>query len=233
MILPRGTEPCVWMSAGLLTYKLCDRGFDCDRCPLDVALRGTAPEVRMDPPGATGPWDFPTDRTYAAGHLWVGPSAEEGGARRVGLDAFAAGLLGACRRVRFAPVPAELAEGEPFCELELDVGRLALGMPQTGRIRACNEALGTDAGPLLGEPYGDGWLVEMSAEGEMAEPLSAPDVRERAEHDLRRFRRGAALRMLVDHELGPVLADGGRPLTDLRQMVGGAAYLELLRDLVH
>ena len=80
-------------------YRLCDRDFDCERCPLDVALRGTAPEVRMDPPGATGPWSFPTDRTYAAGHLWIAPAAD-GGASRLGLDAFAAGLLGACRRVR-------------------------------------------------------------------------------------------------------------------------------------
>ena len=29
---------CVWMDAGVVNYKLCDRGFDCDRCPLDQAL---------------------------------------------------------------------------------------------------------------------------------------------------------------------------------------------------
>jgi len=29
---------CVWMDAGVVNYKLCDRAFDCDRCPLDLAL---------------------------------------------------------------------------------------------------------------------------------------------------------------------------------------------------
>jgi hypothetical protein len=35
---------CVWMDAGVVNYKLCDRGFDCDRCPLDQALHGRPSE---------------------------------------------------------------------------------------------------------------------------------------------------------------------------------------------
>jgi hypothetical protein len=38
----RGPERCVWMQAGVVGYKLCDREFDCDRCPFDAALRGEA-----------------------------------------------------------------------------------------------------------------------------------------------------------------------------------------------
>ncbi len=34
---------CIWMLAGVLTYRLCDREYDCERCPLDAALRETAP----------------------------------------------------------------------------------------------------------------------------------------------------------------------------------------------
>ena len=26
---------CIWMSAGLVRYKLCDREFDCEHCPLE------------------------------------------------------------------------------------------------------------------------------------------------------------------------------------------------------
>lgn len=33
---------CVWMQAGVVGYKLCDREFDCDQCPFDAALRGQA-----------------------------------------------------------------------------------------------------------------------------------------------------------------------------------------------
>lgn len=30
---------CVWMLAGVVSYRLCNRAFDCDHCPLDRALR--------------------------------------------------------------------------------------------------------------------------------------------------------------------------------------------------
>ena len=33
---------CVWMLAGNVDYKLCDREYDCDECPFDLAIRGCA-----------------------------------------------------------------------------------------------------------------------------------------------------------------------------------------------
>ncbi len=37
---------CVWMLAGVLSYRLCNRAFECDRCPLDRALREEALAAR-------------------------------------------------------------------------------------------------------------------------------------------------------------------------------------------
>ena len=34
-----GPARCVWMLAGVVSYRLCNRAFDCDHCPLDRALR--------------------------------------------------------------------------------------------------------------------------------------------------------------------------------------------------
>lgn len=34
---------CVWMLAGNVDYKLCDREYECDECPFDHAIRGVAP----------------------------------------------------------------------------------------------------------------------------------------------------------------------------------------------
>lgn len=42
-IADRAARTCVWMDAGVLTFKLCDRDFDCEHCPLDAALHGTSP----------------------------------------------------------------------------------------------------------------------------------------------------------------------------------------------
>jgi hypothetical protein len=38
-----GLLPCVWMSAGLVAFKLCDLAGECEGCPFDRAMRGLAP----------------------------------------------------------------------------------------------------------------------------------------------------------------------------------------------
>lgn len=50
-----GGMPCIWMSAGLVAYKLCDRGFECDGCPFDRAMRGALPPVRVGRGPNAGP----------------------------------------------------------------------------------------------------------------------------------------------------------------------------------
>jgi hypothetical protein len=37
---------CVWMQAGNVDYKLCDREYECDECPFDQAIRGGAPRQK-------------------------------------------------------------------------------------------------------------------------------------------------------------------------------------------
>ena len=38
--VPDDDRRCVWMCAGLVAWKLCDRDFDCEHCPFDRAMRG-------------------------------------------------------------------------------------------------------------------------------------------------------------------------------------------------
>ena len=84
--LSQRAQPCIWMTAGLVAYKLCDRDFDCEHCPLDAALRG---DLRSLPHGVPLPSaytaTFPEDRLYSSGHLWLqlrGEAAVEAGERR-------------------------------------------------------------------------------------------------------------------------------------------------------
>ena len=42
--------PCVWMSAGLVAFKLCDREGECEGCPFDRAMQGARrPEPLVSP----------------------------------------------------------------------------------------------------------------------------------------------------------------------------------------
>jgi hypothetical protein len=46
-------QQCVWMQAEVVGYKLCDREFDCDRCPFDAALHGR--DMQGGPQTCVGP----------------------------------------------------------------------------------------------------------------------------------------------------------------------------------
>lgn len=263
-ILRNTVRPCVWMTAGLVSYKLCDRDFDCEHCPLDAALRGEPRSSRCGvavPDSVafplTSPPSFPEARLYTPGHLCLRPLA---GSKlvtrrlRLSLDAFAAALLGRCHGVRTVPPGTAVRAGERCTELDLGAGVLSLGAPLEGRVESRNPALDETPERVVTAPYGDGWLLELetdaAAEGRWAETgrhgdlLDPEEAREQARLDLRHLRRRLALHWLTETEepqladsavvaIGPVLADGGVPLVDLRQMLGDRSWLVLLRELVH
>jgi glycine cleavage system H lipoate-binding protein len=220
------------MTAGLVSYKLCDRDFDCEHCPLDEALRG---QPRSPSRGFAGalpgsvafplPFtpSFPDARLYTSGHLCLRPvDGSDGGPRgfRLGLDAFAAALLGVCHGARPLPPGVSLQAGETCCQLDLEAGWLSLGAPLGSRIGPHNPVLETTPTRAITAPYGDGWLVELET-GAPAEGageggggpgglLDPDEARERARLDLRHLRRRLALHWLTEIE-EPALAGSEAP----------------------
>ena len=236
-MMPGPSQLCVWMSAGLLTYKLCDRDFDCERCPLDAGLRGGAPaspqHTALLAPGRDARV-FPEDRLYANGHTWVqAVGSRDEGLLKFGLDAFAVAIIGRCREVRWRVSDRPLARGETLCEIDLGLGTLTAGAPVRCTVLDGNPTLQREPSQLVTAPYGDGWIAQLAAEpSELDGLLTAERAREKARLDLQRFRRRVALQLLADPEARS-LPDGGEMLVDLRQMLGGPKYLELLRELIH
>ncbi|UCE17803.1 MAG: glycine cleavage system protein H [Gemmatimonadota bacterium] len=41
-LIPEGELKCVWMEAGVVSYKLCDYEYECERCPFDQVLKKRA-----------------------------------------------------------------------------------------------------------------------------------------------------------------------------------------------
>lgn len=35
---------CIWMTSGVIDYKLCDNNFDCENCPFDKVIRNLCDE---------------------------------------------------------------------------------------------------------------------------------------------------------------------------------------------
>jgi glycine cleavage system H protein len=228
------------MSAGLLTYKICDRQFQCDRCPLDAGLRegtlaGSHVEGRL--PARSYAGVFPEDRRYSSGHLWLEPVGRpDDGRQRLGLDAFAAAIVGHCGGVSWEVSPRAVSRNEAICQIDLGLGTLSVRAPLSGLVVGGNRSLQREPGLLVTEPYEDGWILEFQVldAAELSGLMTAEEAWDNARMDLRRFRRRIAVQLFAGgQDLGQDMADGGELITDLRQMLGGSAYLDLLHELVH
>lgn len=242
---PLGTVPveaneCVWMRAGVLSYRLCDRELDCEHCMLDAALRhDRSGESAAWTQGAWGPSGyrlFPHDRRFSAVHTWV---LELGRTSfRIGVDALIAWLLSEADSVKVAPVGAVLRRGEPLATLASGKGKLTLTAPVSGKVRAHNEAVRTCPELVVSAPYGAGWLVDLTVEPGQRERqlqplLSGTDMEQLSRGHLHDFhhRVDAALAGRPSG-VGATMADGGVPLGDPRSILGTARYLKLVQELL-
>lgn len=238
-VLAPETQPCVWMAAGQISYKLCDRGFDCENCPLDAALRGqmrssSHPAPTLDQ--RAGAALFPDDRLYSPGHLWVQALAHDDQRLwRVGLDAFAAAIIGCTTAVRWELARETVHRGDRVCDLDLGMGTLPIAAPISGRVVRGNRALQEEPRNLVTEPYGDGWLLELEGldPGAILGLRAASRQREQTRQDLRRFRRTLALQLLIASGADPAPVGTDESLRDLRQVLCGTRYLEILGQFVH
>jgi hypothetical protein len=104
------------------------------------------------------------------------------------------------------------------------------------RLGKRNRALQDNPGAVVTTPYGEGWIVELvhAGDGHLQGLITAEAAQEQARMDFKRFRRRVALHLLASASAaGETLADGGEMLTDLRQILGGPLYLQLVREMIH
>lgn len=113
----------------------------------------------------------PDDRKYSEAHEWVLVTAEDPTVARVGITDFAQGALG---DIVFVQLPAEgdaVTAGEPLGEVESTKSVSDIYAPCNGTVRAHNADLDETPELVNSDPYGDGWLVEITVSGDASEQL--------------------------------------------------------------
>ena len=113
----------------------------------------------------------PTDRRYTDQHEWALVQGTEGAVTvRVGITDHAQDALGDIVFVQLPEVGEEVAPGNPIGEVESTKSVSDLFAPVAGTVTAVNAAL-TDAPETINaDPYGDGWLVEISVAAADGDP---------------------------------------------------------------
>lgn len=104
---------------------------------------------------------IPSDLHYTREHEWLRET--DGGTFRIGITDFAQDSLGDIVFVALPEVGATVQAGEPMGEVESTKSVSEIYAPVGGTVTARNDAVETAPETINTDPYGDGWLVEISS----------------------------------------------------------------------
>ena len=111
--------------------------------------------------------DVPADRGFTVQHEWVLTRDGDDGATvlRVGITDHAQDALGDIVFVQLPEVGDEVSPGNPMGEVESTKSVSDVYAPVAGTVAAVNGALADNPEIINSDPYGEGWLVEITVSG--------------------------------------------------------------------
>ena len=114
---------------------------------------------------------IPADLRYTDKHEWLA-APQPSGAVRVGITDYAQHALGDIVYVDLPEVGTAVEAGESFGEVESTKSASEVYAPISGTVVARNDRLKDKPELINGEPYGEGWLIEI----EPADPSAGGDL---------------------------------------------------------
>jgi glycine cleavage system H protein len=117
---------------------------------------------------------IPAELQYTKEHEWVAPTSTAG-TIRMGITDFAQGALGDIVYVQMPKVGEAVVADKVCGEVESTKSVSEIFSPVTGTIVTINDALANTPELVNSDPYGAGWLAEISITGEPSALLSAAE----------------------------------------------------------
>jgi glycine cleavage system H protein len=238
-IVPQSEIRCVWMTAGVLSYQLCERKLDCEYCPLDRALRQTfidqqslhgQERVVIEPRSTEQPR---RNMLYGRRHMWV--SSHDDHVARLGLEPGFASVLVSPKAVVLPSIGEQIVRNKVCAWIVLDGGTLPIVSPISGKVCDSNAYLAENPHAICSSPLGQGWLFEIVIEGTVLHDNDLLPVAEAVRiyaEDERRFQTMLSTELTKGGaDVGITLADGGEALENLCEMLGPSKYFKLVKTV--
>lgn len=249
---------CVWMTAGLLTYKLCKYNLQCEKCPLDWELRnlssGPLSEARAsrkideeaieETPTAYLPKTESRPKSeedlslltvkyslfYHPGHTWI--KVEGTQEVRIGIDQFLAGTLGKVNAVLFSNSRRRCTQGKTLCSIIQEEGILHIVSPISGEILAFNPRLRDDPDLVRRDPLGEGYLLTLrpkNLQREQRHFLHGEAAALWCRKEWERLKEDILLELSSgDERLGMTMQDGGVRPQNIKKFLPPERYVQLI-----
>ncbi len=243
--LLREEPPCIWAQAGVLSYRPCDRHYECDGCPLFHALQGGSGPVESEEletadvgahlsrliAGCT----LHLDRAYSPGHWWV--DAAKAPDLTLGIEGLVLRVLYPVDDIVAPHVGVWLRRSEPCGWILRGHTSIPLHAPIGGEVREVNGHFLDTLRVWSRFGIGDDWLIRLNAH---EDPQTVPGLY-RGDEALARLLKSIqllkhALREAAGQQVagvGVTLADGGEPHLDLEAVLGHVRFAALVDAMFH
>jgi glycine cleavage system H protein len=238
-VVPPNEQKCVWMTAGILSYQLCERQFDCDHCPLDSALRtfpqhSVGDKVQDKAPGKTRETgQLISGYLYSRKHCWI--RSNEDSTVRVGIEPRFSSLLHNSKTVVLPSIGDPIQMSKACAWIVLEGGTLPISAPLDGTVTRTNALVVDRPFEIQDDPFEKGWLYEVTTSEDIFNLSSLYRIAEADRiyrEDEQRFHSLVSTDLKKHHSVaGPTLADGGQPVQDIAAMLGREQYFVLLREV--
>ena len=231
-LIPQEERKCIWMTTGLISYKLCDRSYHCETCPFDQAIKNeqscdgsTREEEDNWAEGITeGDPSVPGNGNifYHPTHSWV--KVEDPENARVGIDDLITQLISGLKIVILPQLNSLVGQGECFAHIIQEDYILPVISPLSGSIQTVNKRLTKEPGLVTTDPRGEGWLVTVKPDNLESDLKNLIFGRKALlwyqKEEKEMLDRTEILLRRNQQNLGPTMQDGGVRISRLKDMLG-------------
>ncbi|MGB9233435.1 MAG: glycine cleavage system protein H [Terriglobales bacterium] len=185
-----------------------------------VSVRPKAPIMAKE-----AGFSIPQGYSFHPGHTWV--VRETADDARIGLDKFAADLVGTIDHIEVADPSRWIRQGQRLMTIHSDGASFDLLAPVEGVVMAVNEQVVKNPALALSDPYKDGWIAM----------LRSPDLRT----NQRNLLQGPMVAPWMHYSVSrlkeacvgtnPALAqDGGLPVSEVMQQIEPKLRHKLIKE---
>jgi glycine cleavage system H protein len=249
---------CIWMTAGVISFKLCPLDYDCEQCDFDEVMRSQVklkrkssmakrhkPETLVPLEGVCGdlkesllfftfsPGEVDEESYLHPAHLWA--HQVENGKWRLGIGKLLAYVLPPPVKVEVYDQETKVVQNQLLGKIHTQTGIVPLTAPLSGFMVRTNSRLSQQPELVQHDPDGEGWLAEIdwSQDHSELENLFAGLAGKRyLEEEARHLNFLLKHRGIEVDNIGETLPDGGVNIKYLHQILPSQVCLGLSCELI-
>ena len=191
-----------------------------------VAVRPVQAKAVPDQPVLTREMGFevPRDYFFHPGHTWAIDEGRQNA--RIGLDSFAASMIGAADRIEIAGLNRWIRQGQKLWSVTFDGQTVDMLSPIEGVLISVNQNVLKDPGLALRAPYKEGWIcmikspeLNTNVKNLVQGPMVAP------------WMQGTLARLSsMTASSAALMQDGGQPIHGLLKKVDPELQRRIVRE---